>query len=156
MVILTDRDRWWIREMILRGDNPVRRFQQASRKAQVYGLAVVVREGVVAARVAIVSGVPGVALVLSSLLLLGFSAPLLIAGGALSFVALIAALVAWRRSRAIQRLYNAQVFTAEHLAVGKRISGGGSLSAFAAQPKPNRHRKDPSNARSLTETGESS
>jgi len=79
---LTYRRKQWVREVILRGDDPVKRFRQAGRKEQIYGLAVVAREGVLAERVASFCGFPGAIFLLGTQFLTDVSA-----GGSLSVFA---------------------------------------------------------------------
>jgi hypothetical protein len=122
--------RTWVRMVILRGDHPVRRFQQATRKEQTYGLIVVCRELLLAARAARAAGVLGISSLLVSLLLPGAPMALVPLGGVLLLAALLLFAVARSRRRALRRLICAQALTFAQLALVKRIARGSVLSGF--------------------------
>lgn len=112
---LTEHDKWWIREMILRGDNPVKRFQQATTEQQNYGLATLGHEAARSWRMASVSSGFGGALLLVSPFWPGPPIPLMVFGVLLLVMALIAGTRCWGRRRALRRLLKAGVLSPEQL-----------------------------------------
>lgn len=134
MYRLTEHDKWLVRELLLYGTYPVQWFERASRKEQTYGVAVVAHEGARAARGAIICGLPGVLLLLASLLLSDTPTALIVAGFLLCSAALVAVLAAWRCRSTIRRLHNAQLLTPGQIALDRRLAKGGSLSTFASPP----------------------
>ena len=110
---LTEDDKWWIREMILHGDNPVKRFQQAPTEQQNYGLATLGHEAARSGRMATAGAGFGGAFLLAGPFWPGSPIPLVVLGGLFLLMALIAATRSWTRRRALRRLWRAGILSSE-------------------------------------------